>query len=149
MLPSGHVPFPSGHKTELVFSSLTGVAAVLVNHVILTLLSPRSHFPAAELHVVPSGQQWRWSLQHTACKEFEKRKKINFDCLKNLKITHEAGISNCTSERSPKSTWDMQWPSDYDAWLPSVSLQVQVSAGPPEQVCLVTTRYKFQTSRAL
>ena len=77
VLPSGHVPFPSGHKTaELVFSSLTGMAAVLVNHVILTLLSPRSHFPAAELHVVPSGQQWRWSLQHTACKGFEKAFKI-------------------------------------------------------------------------
>ena len=71
--PSGQITAdevpPTGGATSIGFIPSSGAAAFFGSHVMLTLLSPRSHFPAAELHVVPSGQQWRWSLQHTACRE--------------------------------------------------------------------------------
>ena len=60
VVPSGHSYWPPGHTT--LPSCLAGD---LTNH--STWDWPRTHFPWLTSQVVSVGQQWIWSLQHTAC----------------------------------------------------------------------------------
>ena len=70
VVPSGHSYWPPGHTT---FPSC--LAGDLTNQ--STWVWPRIHFPWLTSQVVSLGQQWIWSLQHTACQ----CTKFNFQCV--------------------------------------------------------------------
>ena len=78
---SGHALL-SGQITSF-FGMLILLEGIFVCHGMESV--PLLHMPAWMSHVVPSGQQWEWSLQHTACVQntykYLVTYKTNEDCL--------------------------------------------------------------------